>query len=84
VATDDQVREFVRQRADSYHHQVGSCKMGVDNMAVVDPDLRVRGVERLRVADASVMPVVPSGNCNAGILMIAEKCADLLKASYGF
>jgi choline dehydrogenase len=51
---------------------------------VVDPDLRVRGVERLRVADASVMPVVPSGNCNAGILMIAEKCADFLKASYGF
>ncbi len=84
VATDEQLREFVRQRADSYHHQVGSCKMGVDNMAVVDPDLRVRGVERLRVADASVMPVVPSGNCNAGILMIAEKCADLLKASYGF
>jgi choline dehydrogenase len=50
----------------------------------VDPHLRVRGLERLRVADASVMPVVPSGNCNAGILMIAEKCADLLKASYGF
>ncbi len=83
VATDEQLREFVRQRADSYHHQVGSCKMGVDNLAVVDPDLRVRGVERLRVADASVMPVVPSGNCNAGILMIAEKCADLLKATYG-
>jgi choline dehydrogenase len=84
VATDEQVREFVRQRADSYHHQVGSCKMGREDMAVVDPHLRVRGLERLRVADASVMPVVPSGNCNAGILMIAEKCADLLKASYGF
>jgi len=84
VATDEQLREFVRQRADSYHHQVGSCKMGVDDMAVVDPSLRVHGLERLRVADASVMPTVPSGNCNAGILMIAEKCADLLKASYGF
>jgi choline dehydrogenase len=83
VATDAQLHEFVRQRADSYHHQVGSCKMGVDDMAVVDPHLRVHGLERLRVAAASVMPVVPSGNCNAGILMIAEKCADLLKASYG-
>jgi choline dehydrogenase len=80
VTTDEHLREFVRQRADSYHHQVGSCKMGVDDMAVVDPDLRVRGVEGLRVADASVMPVVPSGNCNAGILMIAEKCSDLIKA----
>jgi choline dehydrogenase len=79
VATDAQLRDFVRQRADSYHHQAGSCKMGVDQMAVVGPDLRVRGLENLRVADASVMPVVPSGNCNAGILMIAEKCADLIK-----
>lgn len=80
VSTDAQLREFVRQRADSYHHQAGSCKMGTDEMAVVDPDLNVRGLERLRVVDASVMPVVPSGNCHAGILMIAEKCADLIKA----
>jgi choline dehydrogenase len=76
------LREFVRQNADSYHHQVGSCKMGSDDMAVVDPELRVYGVEGLRVADASVMPVVPSGNCHAGILMIAEKCADLIKDEY--
>jgi choline dehydrogenase len=81
VATDEQLREFVRQRADSYHHQAGSCKMGIDQMAVVAPDLRVRGLENLRVADASVMPAVPSGNCNAGVLMIAEKCADLIKSS---
>lgn len=80
VSTDAQLREFVRQRADSYHHQAGSCKMGTDEMAVVDPDLNVRGLERLRVVDASAMPVVPSGNCHAGILMIAEKCADLIKA----
>jgi choline dehydrogenase len=83
VATDAQLREFVRQRADSYHHQAGSCKMGTDERAVVDPSLQVRGLERLRVVDASVMPVVPSGNCHAGILMIAEKCAELIKASYG-
>jgi len=83
VSTDDQLRAFVRQRADSYHHQAGSCKMGMDGMAVVDPDLRVRGVEGLRVADASVMPSVPSANCHAGILMIAEKGADLIKAEYG-
>lgn len=80
---DAALTEFVRQRADCYHHQVGSCKMGVDERAVVDPELRVHGVERLRVADASVMPTVPSGNCHAGILMIAERCADLIKADYG-
>ena len=83
IATDEQLHEFVRQRADSYHHQVGSCKMGVDDLAVVDPSLKVHGLEGLRVVDASVMPTVPSGNCNAGILMIAEKSADLLKAGYG-
>lgn len=80
VSTDAQLREFVRQRADSYHHQAGSCKMGIDEQAVVDPNLNVRSLEGLRVVDASVMPVVPSGNCHAGILMIAEKCADLIKA----
>ena len=82
VSTDAQLREFVRQRADSYHHQAGSCKMGIDEQAVVDPNLNVRGLERLRVVDASVMPVVPSGNCHAGILMVAEKCADLIKAGH--
>jgi choline dehydrogenase len=76
------LRDFVRQNADSYHHQAGSCKMGSDDMAVVDPELRVYGVEGLRIADASVMPAVPSGNCHAGILMIAEKCADLIKDEY--
>jgi choline dehydrogenase len=80
--TDDQLREFIRNRADSYHHQSGSCKMGSDQMAVVDPQLRVYGVEGLRVADASVFPVVPSGNCHSGILMIAEKCADMLKKAH--
>ena len=78
--TDDELRAFARATADSYHHQAGSCKMGTDDLAVVDPELPVRGVAGLRIADASVMPVVPSGNCHAGILMIAERLADWLKA----
>lgn len=69
---------FVRERADTYHHQVGSCRMGVDDDAVVDPRLRVRGLEGLRVADAGVMPAVTSGNTHAAIQMIAERCADFL------
>lgn len=72
--------EFVKQTADSYHHQAGSCKMGTDSMSVVDTQLKVYGIEGLRIADASVMPVVPSGNCHAGIAMIAERCVDFIKA----
>lgn len=83
VRTDAELLAFVRQSADSYHHQAGSCKMGLDAMAVVDPQLRVHGVEGLRVADASVMPAVPSGNCHSGILMIGEKAADMIKQTYG-
>lgn len=82
VNGDADLRQFLRQRADSYHHQAGSCKMGDDALAVVDPVLQVHGVEGLRVADAGVMPVVPSGNCHAGVLMIAEKCADLINEQY--
>lgn len=82
VRTREQLQTFVKQKADSYHHQAGSCKMGSDDMAVVDPDLRVYGVEGLRVADASVMPVVPSGNCHTGIVMIGEKVSDLIKKEH--
>lgn len=83
VQSDEEIRAFVRKSADSYHHQVGSCKMGLDGMSVVNPQLQVYGVTGLRVADASVMPFVPSGNCHTGILMIAEKAADLIKESHG-
>lgn len=76
------LRAFVRTTAASYHHQAGSCKMGLDDWAVVDPRLQVYGVEGLRVADASVMPTLPSGNCHAGVLMIAERLADMLKVEY--
>ena len=82
IQDDEQLRAFVRQKADSYHHQVGSCKMGLDDMAVVDPHLRVYGVEGLRVADASVIPIVPSGNCNTAVIAIAEKVSDLIKDTH--
>jgi choline dehydrogenase len=77
-AGNDRLDHFVRQYADSYHHQAGSCKMGLDDMAVVDPQLRVYGVQGLRVADASVMPFVQSGNCHTGIVMIGERCSDMI------
>jgi choline dehydrogenase len=83
VSGPDALRGFVTAAADSYHHQAGSCRMGSDDFAVVDPQLKVRGVEGLRIADASVMPVVPSGNCHAAIVMIAERLSDMLKAEYG-
>ncbi|NEP61412.1 MAG: glucose-methanol-choline oxidoreductase [Symploca sp. SIO2G7] len=83
VQTDDQLEAFVRQRAETYHHQCGSCKLGVDDLSVVDLELRVRGVENLRVIDASVIPTVPSGNCHAAVLAIAEKAADLIKSAHG-
>ncbi len=72
------LRDYARTTAITYHHQVGTCKMGIDEQAVVDPELRVRGVEGLRVADASVMPFVTSGNTHAATVMIGERCADLV------
>jgi choline dehydrogenase len=76
--TREALTDYVRRTAITYHHQVGTCKMGVDELAVVDPELRVYGVEGLRVADASVMPQVTSGNTHAPAVMIGEKAADLI------
>ena len=76
---DAAVREFIRERADIIFHPVGTCRMGSDAGAVVDPQLRVRGVEGLRVADASVMPTLIGGNTNAAAIMIGEKAADLVQ-----
>jgi choline dehydrogenase len=81
VSSRAELRDYVRKTAITYHHQVGTCKMGVDELAVVDPELRVHGVEGLRVADASVMPVVPSGNTNAPSIMIGERVSDFVASS---
>ncbi len=80
ITTAAQVRDYVRRTVISYHHQVGTCKMGVDAEAVVDPRLRVHGIAGLRVADASVMPAVISGNTNGPSLMIGERAADFIAA----
>jgi choline dehydrogenase len=76
--TDDALRDYVRRTAITYHHQVGTCKMGTDADAVVDPRLRVHGLEGLRVADASVMPMVTTGNTNAPSIMIGERAAEFV------
>jgi choline dehydrogenase len=81
VRSADELRDYMRRTAVTYHHQVGTCRMGIDEGAVVDPQLRVRGVEGLRVADASVMPAVVSGNTNAASLMIGERVAAFVVAA---
>ncbi len=80
VAGDDQIREYVRGWAKTGHHPVGTCSMGVDEMAVVDNQLRVRGLDRLRVIDASVMPRLVSGNTQAPTYMIGERGAAIIQA----
>ncbi len=77
--TESDLVEHVRRETQTLYHPVGTCAMGAGEQAVVDPELRVRGIEGLRVADASVMPMVTRGNTNAPTIMVGEKAADLLQ-----
>jgi 4-pyridoxate dehydrogenase len=78
---DADIDAHIRNTSITVHHPIGTCKMGLDGdeFAVVDPQLRVRGIDALRVVDASVMPDLPSGNINAAVVMIAEKIADAIR-----
>ena len=79
VQTDAEIREVLRNRVDTVYHPTGTCKMGTDEMSVVDPQLRVHGLTGLRIVDASVMPSLIGGNTNAPVMMMAEKAVDMIR-----
>jgi choline dehydrogenase-like flavoprotein len=81
VQSDADLTGYLRKAAATAHHPVGTCRMGTDETAVVDPALRVRGINALRVVDASVFPGIVGGNTNAPVVMVAEKAADMIRAS---
>jgi choline dehydrogenase len=78
VQTDEEILDFIAREGESAYHLCGTCKMGTDEMSVVDEDLRVHGVENLWVVDASIMPTVTNGNIYSPVMMIGEKAADCI------
>jgi choline dehydrogenase len=76
--TDESLRSHILKSLETLYHPVGTCKMGIDDMAVVDDQLKVRGIKGLRIADASIMPTIVSGNTNAACIMIGEKASDMI------
>tara|TARA_B100001094_G_C18080055_1_gene744681 strand:- start:768 stop:1175 length:408 start_codon:yes stop_codon:yes gene_type:complete len=78
ISSDVELDAWIRETAETIYHPVGTCKMGVDKMAVVDPKLKVKGVTNLSVSDASIMPTLIGGNTNAPAIMIGEKASDLI------
>ena len=77
-SSDENILQFIRDKAETLYHPSGTCKMGIDKMAVVDNKLKVHGIKNLRIADASIMPTLISGNTNGPCMMIGEKCADFI------
>lgn len=78
IQSDSEVEDWLRENCHSSYHPSGTCKMGADPMAVVDPECKVIGIDRLRVADASIMPIIPSANLNCPTMMIGEKASDMI------
>jgi len=76
--SDEQLNEYIRSKAETAYHPCGTSKMGTDKIAVVDENLRIHGLQNIRVIDASVIPEIPSANLNAPTLMIAEKASDII------
>ena len=82
VKTQSDFENYARQYGRTSYHPTCTCKMGIDEMSVVDPKLRVRGIDSLRVCDSSVMPSLVGSNTNAPTIMIGEKAADLIRGNY--
>ena len=78
LETDEEIKQYIRHHAESIYHPVGTCKMGQDEMSVVDAELNVHGIKGLRVVDASIMPTIVGANTNAPTIAIAEKAADII------
>ena len=79
IQTDEEILNYLRNNGATVYHAIGSCRMGIDDYAVVTPSLKIKGLSNIRIADASIMPTMPSGNTNAATLMIAEKASDIIK-----